>query len=933
MHAFVGRHPELAALQARLAEARAGVPQLVLLQGPAGIGKTALVERFLEDAGGSSAPVVLRASGEETETLLSYGVVEQLARSAGPAGAGLSGPMTTGATALDDAVAVGSRLLELLSGLESRAPVVVVVIDDVHWADQPSVKALVFALRRLVADPLLVLLAVRDTAVPDLPESLRRLVGGAGGSVLRLGGLDEEELRDLAQEMGLGQLPSGAAERLRYGTQGNPLYARALLEEFPPDEWEPGDRPLPSPLSFRRLVQGRYEACREDTRRLVDATTVLGARCPLSLAAALGGVADPLAAVDEATGRDLLVASTGQLPWTLLFPHPLVRSALHDALGPARRTSLHTAAAALVEDEGTSLRHRVAAAPARDAALSADLARFAEREARRQAWPSAAAHLVEAARLAESEEEEQRMLLVAVSWLLQTGNAASAQTFADTVRKSPGSPLRDSVLGSLAMARGEPAAAEALLRSAWERCHPESGVDGVQGAGGDPDPEVVATIALQYGVHRYGRLDAAGGVEWCRRALERTGPDTVTRQTAQTYLAHSLAYSGRTAEAFAATTGADGDPADPGYGWLQPRSARGMLRLVEDDLPGARSDLAAVASTACELGVLNTAAFAFASLSRAEYLAGDWDDAVLHAERAVAINDESEFGFTQAMVLSVAALVPAARGEWSVAAAVLGGPGAPMPGDYERSVLAVALSRARLAESRGEPEGVLAALAPVLQFPFRDAVDEPGFWSWADLYAEALVATGQIAEADRLLVPHEERAAQRGRLSAMAQLARARGRVEAAAGRPDRAEEAFARALGAARKVGFPFESARLELAAGQFLRRAGQRRRAVELLNAAHRTFTDLGAQPWAERCATELAGSGLHPASRRDRDHAALTSQELVVARLAAAGRTNREIAGELVVSVKTVEYHLRNAFQKLGITRRRELAARLTELPTTV
>ena len=84
--------------------------------------------------------------------------------------------------------------------------------------------------------------------------------------------------------------------------------------------------------------------------------------------------------------------------------------------------------------------------------------------------------------------------------------------------------------------------------------------------------------------------------------------------------------------------------------------------------------------------------------------------------------------------------------------------------------------------------------------------------------------------------------------------------------------------------------------------------------------------------RCATELSGSGLHPASRRGRDHAALTSQELVVARLAAAGRTNREIAGELVVSVKTVEYHLRNAFQKLGITRRRELAARLTVVPAT-
>ena len=920
MHAFVGRQLELATLRARLAAARAGAPQVVEIRGPAGIGKTALVAQFLEQSGGDVPPVVLWASGEETETLLAYGVVDQLARSAGAAGAGVARvPGVPAETVLDDAVTVGSRLLELLGALEATAPVVL-VIDDVHWVDQPSLKALVFALRRLVADPVLVVLAVRDTEESELPDSLRRIATGSGGTVLRLRGLDGQDLFDLAEEMGLRELPSGTAERLREGTQGNPLYARALLEEFPPGEWDPGDRPLPAPRSFRRLVERRYDACGPDTRRLVDAAAVLGPHCPLTLAAALGDVADPMTAVDEAAARELLVASTGGLPWTLSFPHPLVRSALHDALGPVRRAALHTAAADLVDDEAVSLRHRVAAAPAPDVTLCGDLARFAEQEARRQAWPSAAAHLVDAARLAPDPATGQRMLLSAVSWLLQTGDAATAETFAPSVLNFPGSPLRDSVLGSLAMARGEPAAAETFFKSAWDRC------------GQDTEPEVAASIALQYGIHRYGRLDAAGGVQWCRRALERTGAGTVTRQTAQTYLAHSLGYSGRMTEAFAATTGADGNPGDTGFAWLQPRSARGMLRMIEGDLPGARADLDAVATTARQLGVLNTAAFSFASLSRADYLAGEWDDAVLHAGQAVAVNDESEFGFTQAMVVSIAALVPAARGEWGVAEALLGGPGAVQPGDYERSVLAVSVSRARLAESRGDAGGVLAALAPVPGFPVRDAVDEPGFWSWADLYAEALVATGRVAEADALLAPHEERAAQRGRRSAVARLARARGRVEAAAGRPDGADAAFERALAAAREAAFPFELAKVELAAGQFLRRTGQRRRAVGLLSAAHETFSALGAVPWVDRCATELAGSGLHPMARRDRDRAALTSQELVVARLAAAVRTNREIAGELVVSVKTVEYHLRNVFQKLGITRRRELAARLVELSTT-
>jgi DNA-binding CsgD family transcriptional regulator len=918
MHGFVGRQSELAALRSRFAAARSGQPQIVQIEGPPGIGKTALLSRFLADPGEGVRPVVLRASGEETEVLLAYGVVDQLDRSAG---GNLLLPAGSPGSATDDVMTVGSRLLHVLGALEGEAPVILVV-DDVHWVDQPSLRALVFALRRLVVDPVLVLLAVRDTEAPEPAESLRRILAGPLGSVLHLRGLEEEDLRDLGAELGLGRLPSSAAERLRSGTQGNPLYARAVLEEFPPGDWEPGDRPLPSPRSFRRLVRRRYEDVGPDTRRLLDAAAVLGPRSPLPLLSVLGEVVDPVTAVDEAAGCDLLTPVTGQLPWTVSFPHPLVRSALLDALGPARRTALHAAAAGLVDDESAALRHRVAASPARDAALAADLAGFAEREARRQAWPSAVAHLLEAARLAPDRDQEQRLLLGAVSWALRTGDAATAEAHAGALRALPSTPLRDSVLGSLAMARREPAVAESFLRSAWEQCGP------------DTDPEVVAGIALQYGVHRYGRLDAAGAAEWCRRAIERTAPGSATRQTAQTYLAHSLAYGGRMSEAMSVTedAGADGDPGDAAFGWLQPRSARGMLRLVEGDLVGARADLAAVATTARELGVLNTAAFAFASLARADYLAGEWDDAILHSGQAVAVNDESQFGFTQAMVISIAALVPAARGEWAAAEAVLSSPGVAPPDDYERSVLAIAVSRARLAESRGDIEGVLTALRPVPGFAFRDAVDEPGFWSWADLYAEALVATGRVAEADALLGPHEERAAQRGRQSAVARMARARGRVEAAARRPERAEAAFARGLAAADRAGYPFERAKVQLAAGQFLRRAGQRRRAADLLEGAHRTFTALGAAPWAERCTAELSRSGLHPPPRHDRDRTVLTSQELVVARLAAAGRTNREIAGELVVSVKTVEYHLRNAFQKLGIARRRELAVRLAAFRTT-
>ena len=164
------------------------------------------------------------------------------------------------------------------------------------------------------------------------------------------------------------------------------------------------------------------------------------------------------------------------------------------------------------------------------------------------------------------------------------------------------------------------------------------------------------------------------------------------------------------------------------------------------------------------------------------------------------------------------------------------------------------MSRARIGEARGDPEAVLAALEPVRRFPFRDAVDEPGFWAWPDLYAEALVAIGRAEEADELLGPHEERAA-------AARAARRRspgwpgraGRVEAAPGRAEQAEAAFARALDAVGERRRSRSSGRASSwRPGEFLRRAGQRRRAAELLTAAQQGSPRSAPRPYAERCAT---------------------------------------------------------------------------------
>jgi DNA-binding CsgD family transcriptional regulator len=155
-------------------------------------------------------------------------------------------------------------------------------------------------------------------------------------------------------------------------------------------------------------------------------------------------------------------------------------------------------------------------------------------------------------------------------------------------------------------------------------------------------------------------------------------------------------------------------------------------------------------------------------------------------------------------------------------------------------------------------------------------------------------------------------------------LARVRGRLEAARGRLPAAEEAFGRAAGESERLSLPFQRALTELAHGQVLRRAGKRRAAAQRLAAARERFAGLRARPYAQRCEQELAACGLAPAKRREFDPSRLTAQELAVARLVAVGMSNRQVASELFVSIKTVQFHLTHIYAKLGVSSRAELAA---------
>ncbi|MGI8698163.1 MAG: AAA family ATPase [Mycobacteriales bacterium] len=387
---FVGRARELEALTGALTHVRAGQARVVLVLGEAGVGKTALLRRFLDAA--PDLRVVL-ACGDESETRLPYGLVDQLARRCGKARAApLVQVMADPAV---DPLRIGAELLDLLGAVQATGPVAVVV-DDAQWADSSSLRAMTFALRRLSSDAVLALIAARAADAATLPAGLNRLVDSECGVRLRLDGFTTEEVRELAKVVGVGQLPLQAAERLRAHTAGLPLHVAALLEELPSDVLRQLSKELPAPRSFSQLVRSRVAGCSPAATALVRAAAVLGSPSPLALAARLAELEHPVVPLDEAVDRQLLVEASADGAPGVAFPHPLVGAAIYADLGPARRTALHSRAAGLTTGE-VALTHRVAATTRPDGALAAELRSAARAATGRGALSGAARQLLQAA--------------------------------------------------------------------------------------------------------------------------------------------------------------------------------------------------------------------------------------------------------------------------------------------------------------------------------------------------------------------------------------------------------------------------------------------------------------------------------------------------------------------------------------------------------
>ena len=909
---FVGRAAELAVLGAAAAAvARCGQPEVVLVEGEAGIGKSTLLARFVSGVAGAT---VLRGSGDEAERRLPYGIVCQLVASAQGAG---GSPPTLLASELSDGIdpfAVGAELVVWLGQLCRGRGMVLAVIDDLQWADGPSARALLFAVRRLQSDQVLVVVSARSGELSRLGGGWQRfLAGDHRAGRVRLGGLGPGDVVALGRAVGMGELPRWAVSRLLEHTGGNPLYCRAVLEEV---GIEGLDRPggalrVPRPLAGAVLL--RLGSLSLAARELVVASAVLGHHCELAAAAALAGLGDPLPALGEAAAAGILVEQRGGARVGIGFSHLLVQRAVYGDLSPARRRQLHEQAARLVDRHG-ALGHRVAAAAGPDDGLASDL-EAAGREAHRLGRTAqAAAWLAQAAAASSESAAADRRLLDALEILVACGDVAEAEVLAARVwAAGPGARQRW-LLGALDFLAGRAGAAEERLVEAWQT-H-----DRVR------DASVGAAAAAQLAVFCLvaGRIPEAIG--WGERAAAASAAPAAVRHRALGVLAIAFSADGRGPQGLARLAFLPAAPSEVPREDTDTLVLRGMARFLAEDLAGAIADLSTGAARLCAGVPLRHASHCLCYLAAAEYRLGSWDDAVAHAELAVSLAQDADRVRDLGFVHSVAAVVPALRGDWELAGAhARMATQAAQAADAPGAITAAATAQAFLAMAQGDLEGVADAAAAARATGRAQHLHLVGRYDWPSLEIDALIGLGRFGQAETALAELEAALSPAGPASALVATARLRGDLATAVGHQAAAAAAFETAWRRAHGLRAPLTLAQLEISDARRLCAAGQPQTAVARLRSARQRLITLGARPYLQACDRDLAAADTPARPQTAPALPGLTPAEQAVAHLVAAGHSNRQAAGELYVSVKTVEFHLRHIFDKLGIRSRHELTTR--------
>ncbi len=893
---FVGRTAELARVAEVVSLVEAGQPWLVAIEGDPGMGKTTLARHGLAAMGDIR---VLFARADQAEADLEFGIVEQLLRTAG-------GSASAGALAgAPSSFSVGAQLLEVVG--EQQAAALAIVVDDLQWADRKSVEALMFMLRRLSVDPVIAIVTYRGPS-DRLDEAAQRLLSSIENRLLiSLGGLSPGEVASLAVALRAGTLDDEVLRRLHEGTGGHPLYLRTLLSEGSGfDPHAPG-RPV-VPRSLAAAVGDHLRALPEETRSVLEMLSVLNMRTPIVQLGQAAETGAPSEAIEPAVAAGLVEWWPEEPSGPVEIRHPLVRDAIYAGIPVSRRRLLH-ARAALVVSEAASWEHRVAALDRPDEDLAAELEQLAAGEADRGRLGLAATHLQWASDISPARADRERRLLTAALHLTLAVESRGLALRA-TVEAAAPSPLRSVVLGTMAFASGQLGEAEGQFTQALMQ------------AQDDPDNQPLAALAANRLAGTYTLLgEGAKVIALARQALDSGRLDAAAASQTRALVAiGSSQLSGPQAALDVLAGHLDPDPVRVGPVDTDALAFRGVFQLLAGDTGRAVRDLSGSLGLVRRGAALTLGLRAFFYLALAQYLAGEWDDVLLTAEQGFSSATIHSRRFELPLLHLAAGCVPASRGATEEAErhARLAEEAAASV-DYGQERVYAGMTRALVCQAAGDYLGMADALGPWQDGSALDDRSRAYALLWRPLLAEGLVGSGQLDAAGSVLA---QLRADSGQVSYIVPalawlegwLAEQRGAPQEALARYERGEESTG--------VRSPVHDARLLLAHGRLLRRTGQRRRAVERLRQASEIYHALRAEPFITRTEEELAACHLPGAPAKKQSVLTLTSRETEVAHLVGKGLSNPEIAAELFISRKAVEYHLGNIYAKCGLQGRQQL-----------
>ncbi len=914
---LVGRDAEQKAIDSLEAAARLGMSGVLVLAGEAGVGKTALLDSA---TAGLDDMRVLRATGLESERELPFATLLQLARpalglldqippmQADALSAALALPSASLGTSASgrDRFTIGAALLSLICRYAEDGPVAVVV-DDLHLADAPSASALVFAARRLAADPVVALLAVRS------PEG-DRLVAGLPS--MRVSGLDLGAARALIAHAHGPGVSEDTVRRLHQATDGNPL---ALVELGGADrdvvESAETGLPLRVPRAVVEAFGRRLNQLDDPCRSVLLVAAVCGTDLGL-IAAACTALGLEVGHLGDAEDLGLVTVHNGLVE----FRHPLLRSAVYSGASAQGRHAAHRAAADAIAPADADRRawHLSEAIWHPDAAVADLLAEAGKHAEARAAYSVASAAFERSARLTPDADRRGARLLRAADTAWTAGMGERTLALLDQHARDSSSQTPDAGSGGIRELelRAAIAARTGSVREALDVLLTAADL------ATSPDD---AAILLADAVHAtYYLGDARMAAALADRLSGLQSGLTQSRSRAlglmATGMARVLAGRGGADDIRAAVPLLETEPEllhDPRrLSWLMLaplylRDATGgaRLRALVDEVRGAAGvgalpavlfhvarDQAATAAwaraeanytesirLAAETGQTTELAMSLAGLCWLESRAGKPDAARAHAEKARALCAARDIHIGEAWV------------EFAI-------------GDLELSL--------------GQPDRAAERLSALATLLDRLALQDVDLSPSPEL-TDALVRLGRRSEAVDLVERYREQAVSKGQPWARARADRACG----LAAEDDEFDPWFTSALRWHEQTLDRFESARTRLAYGERLRRTGRRIDARVQLRMALDEFSNLGAGVWGERAAAELTATGERVRTTAVSATAGLTPQELQVSIMLAEGRTTREAAAALFLSPKTVEYHLRKVYMKLGISSRAALAELLS------